>query len=190
MLFLLFARPTLGELQRYLAPMYRYPPIVWVGVVAVLFVIAMAHAKARQLREQEEFSGQQGWQFSKDSSPIQEADWVQLSQNNGLAALSSASARNNFTYGIHCGVQFVLFEAPQLSNTSGYSRGYENMIAFHKPRQASPAAHSTVGQESAAWQKFPTDNWIFLRSKNPAWMLRGEETTRLVEEAYQQLQLL
>lgn len=84
----------------------------------------------------------------------------------------------------------MLLEAPGLQKTADYSRGYENMIAFHKPPQASPVAHLTVGQESAAWQKFPTDNWIFLRSKNPPWMLRGEATTRFVEEAYQQLQIL
>jgi|BogFormECP03_OM2_1039629.scaffolds.fasta_scaffold10170_2 hypothetical protein len=64
------------------------------------------------------------------------------------------------------------------------------MIAFHKQPQASDVTHLTVGQESAAWQKFTTDNWIFLRRKNPPWMLRGAETTRFVEEAYQQLQIL
>jgi hypothetical protein len=57
------------------------------------------------------------------------------------------------------------------------------MIAFHKQPQVSAVAHLTVGQESAAWQKVTTDNWTFLRSKNPPWTLRGAETTRFVEEA-------
>jgi len=190
MLFVLLGWPTLADLARYLAPMYRYPPGVWIGVVVFLFLIAVAHGKARQLHEQEEFSEQQGWQFSKDSSPIQDADWRQLSENSSLAALSAPSSRQSFTYGTHCEVQFVLFEAPGVNRTPHQSHGYENMIAFHKPSPTSAVAHLTVGNESAAWEKFTTDNWIFLRPKTPAWMLRGEATTRFVEEAYQQLQIL
>jgi hypothetical protein len=190
MLLVFLGWPTLADVEHYLAPMYRYPPGVWVGVAATLLVIAAAHAKARQLRELGQFSADQGWQFSQNSSPIQDADWRQLSENSSLAALSAASARQNYTYGIHCGVQFVLFDAPGVDRTPHQSRGYETMIAFQKPALASSEAHLTVGQESAAWEKFLTDHWIFLRSKTPQWMVRGAAATRFVEEAYQQLQIL
>jgi len=104
MLFVLLGEPALAELERYLAPMYHFPPIVWVGLVALLLAIAVAHANLRKRREQEQFSGEQGWQFSKDSSPIQETDWQQRSKNSGLSVLWSADERHNFTYGIHRGV--------------------------------------------------------------------------------------
>jgi hypothetical protein len=190
MLLTLLGWPTMAEVEHDSAPMYRLPPIVWVGVAARLLATAIAHANLRKTHEQEELSGEHGWQYSKDSSPILESDWQQRSKNPGLAVLWSGGERHNFTYGVHRGAQFVLFEAPGLHKTGDYSIGYENLIAFHTQPQASAVAHLTVGQESAAWQKFPTDNWIFLRSKNPRGMLRGAETVRFVEEAYQQLQIL
>jgi hypothetical protein len=123
MLLTLLGWPTMADVEHYLAPMYRLPPIVWVGLAALLLAIAIAHANLRKTREQLEFSGEHGWQFSKDSSPIEESDWQQLSKNPGLAVLWSAGERHNFTYGVHHGVQFVLFEASGLHKTANYSVG-------------------------------------------------------------------
>ena len=117
MLFVFLNWSSLSELQTRLASVYGIPSIVWVGFVALLFAIALVHANARKRHEQEQTSVEHGWQFSKESSPIQETDWRQLSENSGLASLSSPGARHNFTYGIHRGVQFVLFEAPGLNTT-------------------------------------------------------------------------
>lgn len=119
-----------------LAPMYRFPPIAWVGFAALLFAIAAAHANTRKRREQEQLSEEHGWQFSKDSSPIHNTDWQQLSQNRSLASLSPAQARHNFTCGIHYGVQFVLFEAPGLNSAPHDCRGYENMITTEHARNS------------------------------------------------------
>ena len=60
MQLLLVHWPTLPELDRYLAPIKRFPPIVWAGVVMGLLLVAMAHAKARIQREQEKFSEEHG----------------------------------------------------------------------------------------------------------------------------------
>jgi hypothetical protein len=59
------------------------------------------------------------------------------------------------------------------------------MIAFSR---ASSRAHIvTLNVESAEWEKFLTDNWIFLRTKTPQWVRRGKYAVRLVEEAYKNL---
>jgi hypothetical protein len=181
--------PTLSELDRYLAPMNRFPPIVWAGVVMVLLLVAMAHAKARIRREQEKSSEEHGWQFSNDWSPIEDNDWQQLSQNSGLASLSSEQARRNYTYGTHNGVVFVLFDAPGRMVRPDV-RGYESMVAFHKPSQTSRMPSLTLGAESSEWEKFLTDNWIFLRFKTPHQTVPTGQTARFINEAYGQLQLI
>ena len=180
--------PTLSELDRYLAPMKRFPPNVWAGVMAVLLLVAMAHAYARRQREQEKFSEEHGWQFSKDWSPIEDNDWQQLSQNSGLASLSSAHARSNYTYGTHNGVAFVLFDAPGRMVRPDV-RGYESMVAFHRPSQPSTVPSLTLGAESSEWENFRTDNWIFLRFRAPHQAVPAGQAAHFLNAAYCQLQI-
>ena len=174
----------LSGVNPYLAPINRAPPIIWVGLTLLLLVVAVAHAKARMRLGQAPFSEEHGWHFSEDWSPIQDSDWQQLSLNLGLGALSSARARSNYVWGDHCGVAFVLFVAPG-RRVQADERGPESMIAFS--RASSPAHIVTLNVESAEWEKFQTDNWIFLRTKTPQWVRRGKYAVRFVEEAYKNL---
>lgn len=177
--------PTLSDLARYLSPMRRYPSIFWTDVAFLLLLIAMIHAQNRIQCEQAQLSKEHGWQFSKDWSPIEDSDWQKLSQHSGLAALSSAKFRCNYTYGNHAGVAFVLFEAPG-RRVQPEIRGNERMIAFHKPAQQPRAPSLAVGAESAAWKKVVTDNWVFLRRKTPQWAVPSERIAKFVAEAYEQ----
>jgi hypothetical protein len=168
--------------------MRRYPAIFWTGLAFLLLLVAMIHAQNRIQREQTQSSAEHGWQFSKDWSPIEDIDWQQLSQHVGLAALSSPKARCNYTCGNHSGVAFVLFEAPG-RRIQSEARGNESMIAFHKQSKSNhPSVSSlTLGAESAAWEKFITDNWVFLRQKTPNWAVPANRAAEFVGEAYQQL---
>jgi hypothetical protein len=180
--------PRLEELNRYLARTLQVPGVVWGALIFLLLIVAAAHAKARLRREQESLSEEHGWQFSKDWSPIDDADWQQLSKHTGLASLSSAVNRSNFTWGIHEGIAFVLFEAPGRMVRPNV-RTAESMIAFSRPKQPSSKPSLTFGEESGAWEMFLTDKWIFLRTKTPRWVMRGEQAVRFVQEAYQQLEI-
>jgi len=128
--------PSLEELNSFLAPMHRVPDGFWIVIAVTLFLIVMVLAKARQQRELAAFSEAHGWQFSPKWSPIDEADWQQLSKNSGLGSLSLAGTRNNFTWGTHRRVAFVLFEVPGRM-VRPEVRAPENMIAFHRPSEYS-----------------------------------------------------
>jgi hypothetical protein len=180
--------PSLEELNRFLAPMRRVPNGFWIVIAVTLFLLVSALAKARQRREQAALSEEYRWQVSPRWSPIEDVDWQQLSKNSGLGTLSLAGTRNNFTWGTHRGVAFVLFEVPGRM-VRPEVRAPDNMIAFHRPAESSLARSLTLGEESAAWQTFLTDHWIFLRIKTPHWVVGGERAARFVEEAYQQFQI-
>ena len=70
-------------------------------------------------------------------------------------------------------------------------RGYENawiLVCPYKPSQPSPMPSLTLGAESSEWEKFLTDNWIFLRFKTPHQAVPTGQTARFINAAYGQLQ--
>jgi hypothetical protein len=179
--------PTMGEIDRHLTFFRQFPDYFWLLLVVGLFLIAMRHAKDRQLREQARFSEELGWNFSKDWSPIGEEDWRQLSQNANLAALSWASNRKNFTFGTHLGTTFALFEAPGGVRSGADERTPETMIGFQKPSDLPAAPSMIAGGGIGVWERFVTDHWVFFRPNPPRWVLRGPQAEAFVKEAYAQM---
>jgi hypothetical protein len=177
--------PSLPELNRLVAPMNRLSRPFWLLVVVALFIIVSALAKARLRREMAKFSEERGWQFSDDWSPIEEADWRQLAENAPLSSLSSAVGRKNFIWGTHCGATFVMFEDGPGTRVDARTRAPSTMIAFRKPAQPSPVPSLALGIESSGWKKYATDNWVFLLSTPPQWVVRSDQAKRFVEEAYE-----
>lgn len=179
--------PTLGKLDRYTHFFRQFPDYFWLCAAVGLFLIAIMHAKGHQRREQARYSEEYGWSFSKDWSPIDEEDWQQLSQNSNLAALSRAGKRRNFTFGTHRGTRFAMFEAPGGVRSSADDRTPETMIAFRKPPDLPATVSIIASGEIAAWERFVTEHWVFLRPHPPRWITRGPQAKSLVEEAHIQL---
>ena len=179
--------PTMGDIDRHLAFFRQFPDYFWLLLVVGLFLIAMKHAKDRQVREQASYSEELGWNFSKDWSPIGEEDWQQLSQNANLAALSRPGNRRNFTFGTHRGTTFAMFEAPGGVRIGADERTPETMIAFQKPPDLPAVPSMIAGGGVNTWERFVTDRWVFLRPHPPQWVLRGPHAKSFVDEAYVQL---
>lgn len=179
--------PTLEEISRYTAPMYRLPDVCWVGITVLLGIVGGHLALERQRRERAADSKGQGWQFSADWSPIQEQEWQQLSENDDFAALSFARNRKGFTWGTHRGTVFVMFQYGARVKMNADTGVPETMIAFKKPADL-PTVQSTIaGGGASNWERFVTDHWVFMRANPPQWLLPGPKAELFVEEAYAQL---
>jgi hypothetical protein len=179
--------PTLEEISRYTAPMQQFPDLCWVGITVLLGIIAGHLALERQRREQAVDSQERGWQFSADWSPILEEDWQQLAQDPGFAALAFPSNRKDFTWGTHLGTVFVMFQEGARVKLDAETGVPETMIAFKRPADL-PTVQSTIaGGGSSNWERFVTDDWVFMRTNPPRWLLRGPQAENFVKEAYAQL---
>jgi hypothetical protein len=179
--------PTLEEISRYTARMQRLPDLCWVGIAVLLGIIAGHLALERQRRERAVDSQERAWQFSADWSPILEEDWQQLAQDPCFAALAFPSNRKDFTWGTHLGTVFVMFQEGARVKLDAETGVPETMIAFKRPADL-PTVQSTIaGGGSSNWERFVTDDWVFMRTNPPRWLLRGPQAENFVKEAYAQL---
>jgi hypothetical protein len=179
--------PTWGDVGRYLAPMQQLPDLFWVGITVLLGIVAGHLALERQRREQATDAAGCGWQYSTDSSPIREEDWLQLSRNHEFAGLESPRNRKDFTWGTHRGTVFVMFQhgaRVQLDADTGVP---ETMVAFQRPADLPTVPSTIAGGGSSNWERCVTDHWVFLRANPPQWHLRGSRAEAFIQAAYAQL---
>jgi|SRR5271157_5078741 len=123
---------SFAQLPRHTGFLNRLPNIVWSGIIVVLFIIALVHAKRRVRDEMERYCEAQGWQFSQNSSRIEEEDWQQLGQNPGLASLSLPRNRRNIIWGTHLGTAFAVFDGIGATSHGGEIGAPTTMIAFSR----------------------------------------------------------